>query len=230
MAIQYFSDKARFPLFNKIALCLTGASAGPPQEEWAVLRPWICWGVLTLIWSKILIDRLVCYKLDNLDTRCYNVTNNNWRSNMPVIRVDDEVWKELQRKAEPLVDTPNSVLRRILELTAEEVSNEGKVIEIELSHLYTSQKYVLIPVSRKKRRFFPGYNVYFDLETDTGAIRTRVTSAPKGTPSGDRNGGNYIKGGLRPWYNNHPELKSGDRLRFEALEPGKKYRLSVLQG
>ena len=31
----------------------------------------------------------------------------------PVIRVDDEVWKWLQRHAKPLEDTPNSVLRRI---------------------------------------------------------------------------------------------------------------------
>ena len=148
---------------------------------------------------------------------------------MPVIRVDDEVWKELQRRAEPLVDTPNSVLRKILGLTGDKVSNEEKGIEIELSNLYSPRKWDLIPIPREKRRFFPGYKVYFGLETDTQAIRTRVTSAPKGTPVGDPNGGSYIQGGLRPWYNNHSELKPGDRFRFEALEPGKRYRLSVVQ-
>lgn len=147
---------------------------------------------------------------------------------MPVIRVDDKVWNELQRRAEPLVDTPNSVLRRILGLTGEEINNAENVIEIELSNLYSPRRWALIPVPRKKRRFFPGYKVYFDLETDTGAITTRVVSAPKGTPLGDLNGGAYIQGGLRPWYNSHPELKPGDRLRFEALEPGKRYRLSIL--
>lgn len=35
---------------------------------------------------------------------------------MPTIRIDDEVWKELKRRAEPLVDTPNDVLRRALGL------------------------------------------------------------------------------------------------------------------
>jgi len=35
---------------------------------------------------------------------------------MPVIRIDDDVWKQLQARAKPLVDTPNDVLRRILEL------------------------------------------------------------------------------------------------------------------
>jgi hypothetical protein len=149
---------------------------------------------------------------------------------MPVIRVDDEVWKELQRRAEPLIDTPNSVLRRILRLTADKASNEEKVIEIELTSLHSPREWALIPLPRKARRFFPGYKVYFDLETDTQPIRTRVTSAPKGTPVGDPNGGSYIQGGLRPWYNSHSsELKPGDRLRFEALEPGQRYKLSVVQ-
>lgn len=41
------------------------------------------------------------------------------RRGMPatrVIRIDDEVWAELQRRARPLEDTPNSVLRRIIGL------------------------------------------------------------------------------------------------------------------
>lgn len=35
---------------------------------------------------------------------------------MPTIRIDDEVFEALKKLAEPLVDTPNSVLRRLLEL------------------------------------------------------------------------------------------------------------------
>jgi negative regulator of replication initiation len=35
---------------------------------------------------------------------------------MPTIRVDDEVYERLKSDAEPFVDTPNSVLRRLLEL------------------------------------------------------------------------------------------------------------------
>ena len=35
---------------------------------------------------------------------------------MPVIRVDDEVFSALQKGAVPFVDTPNSVLRRLLAL------------------------------------------------------------------------------------------------------------------
>ncbi|MFN3467237.1 MAG: winged helix-turn-helix domain-containing protein [Candidatus Brocadiales bacterium] len=32
------------------------------------------------------------------------------------IRIDDDVWRTLQKKAEALIDTPNSVLRRILRI------------------------------------------------------------------------------------------------------------------
>lgn len=149
---------------------------------------------------------------------------------MPVIRVDEKVWGELQRRAVPLVDTPNSVLRKIFGFAGDEVSHEEKVIEIELGSLRSPRKHALILVPRGRRGFFPGYKVYFDLETDTRAIRTRVTSAPEGTPVGDPNGGRYIQGGLRPWYDNHSELRPGDRLRFEALEPGKRYKLSVVRG
>jgi Mrr N-terminal domain len=35
---------------------------------------------------------------------------------MPTLRVDDEVYSALQSQAVPFVDTPNSVLRRVLDL------------------------------------------------------------------------------------------------------------------
>ena len=39
---------------------------------------------------------------------------------MPTIRIDDEVFAALKKLAEPLVDTPNSVLRRLLDLQRKE--------------------------------------------------------------------------------------------------------------
>ena len=38
---------------------------------------------------------------------------------VPTIRVDEDVFKALQKKATPFVDTPNDVLRRLLGLTKE---------------------------------------------------------------------------------------------------------------
>ncbi len=154
---------------------------------------------------------------------------------MPVIRIDGEVWEVLQKRAIPLVDTPNSVLRRLLGLGEVEAGDSDgseaefkeRAIEIVLNNIGTPRKYALIPIPKSKRRFFPGYKVYFNLETDIGTVETRVTSAPKGTPIGDPDGGAYIQGNLRHWYEQHPDLKPGDKLRFEVIKAGKRYRLST---
>ena len=44
-----------------------------------------------------------------------------------VIRIDGEVWAELQRLARPFVDTPNTVLRRVLGLQTEKQANVGDI-------------------------------------------------------------------------------------------------------
>ena len=43
----------------------------------------------------------------------------------PTIRIDEEVFDELKKHAEPFVDTPNSVLRRILGLGQAAEQDEG---------------------------------------------------------------------------------------------------------
>ena len=45
-----------------------------------------------------------------------------------VIRIDGEVWAWLQSQAQPLVDTPNSVLRRIARL--DQINGTGQVEEL----------------------------------------------------------------------------------------------------
>ena len=154
---------------------------------------------------------------------------------MPVIRVDDEVWRELQKRAEPLIDTPNSVLRKLFGLEDVKVDDyneddtemKEKTLEIRVNNIDAKRAYALIPVPKSKRRFFPGFKESFLLETDVQTVETRVTSAPAGTPVGDRDAGAYIQGNLRHWYEKHPELQSGDIFRFEMLESGKRYRLAV---
>lgn len=153
---------------------------------------------------------------------------------MPVIRIDDEVMDELKKRAIALglvFEPPNVTLRRILGLnekvSIDQVQREN-ALEIELKSLYTPRRWALIPIHKDKRSFFPGYKVPFQLVTDIGDVTTRVTSAPKGTPVGDPNGGAYIQGRLRKWYDNHPELKDGAKLRIEALELMKRYKLSIV--
>lgn len=102
-------------------------------------------------------------------------------------------------------------------------------VEILLNNLHTPRKFALIPVPIDYRGFFPGYKVSFILETDIGPITTKVTSAPKDTKIGDPHAGKYIQGGLKPWYDNHEDLKQGNRLVIEVIEPKKRYRLTVLR-
>ena len=55
-----------------------------------------------------------------------------------VIRIDNEVWVELQRRALPFEDTPNTVLRSVLGLTVNAGTNDdsgGDVMDIRVSKL-----------------------------------------------------------------------------------------------
>jgi hypothetical protein len=90
-------------------------------------------------------------------------------------------------------------------------------------------KFAIIPLPKEYRSFFPGYKIPFILITDIGEIRTKVTSAPKGTEYGNSEAGAYIMGGLKPWYGKHSDLKEGDKLIIEVVEPKKRYRLYVEQ-
>jgi hypothetical protein len=45
---------------------------------------------------------------------------------MPTVRIDNEVFEALKKLAEPLVDTPNSVLRRLLELETKKTASKDR--------------------------------------------------------------------------------------------------------
>lgn len=50
---------------------------------------------------------------------------------MPVeIQIDDDVWELLKERAEPLVDTPNTVLRRLLGLGASTNGSQGGALAV----------------------------------------------------------------------------------------------------
>lgn len=88
-------------------------------------------------------------------------------------------------------------------------------------------KYSVIPFPKETRHLFPGFKVKFELETDVGLILTKVTSASAGTKYGDSLAGNYIQGGLKRWFDSHPELKEGATLILSVIEPKKRYSLSI---
>ncbi|MBI4303303.1 MAG: hypothetical protein HY665_03060 [Chloroflexi bacterium] len=169
----------------------------------------------------------------------------------PVIRVDDQVMDELKKRAIGLglvFEPPNATLRRVLGLDTAVMDAKdmkavadgivSKVLEqaaktknmIELKLNASSREYVYIPLPKDKRHFFPGFKVDFQLETDVRTLTAHVTSQANGASVevGNPHAGTHIRGKFGRWFAKHPELKAGDRLRIEALEPGKRYKLSVV--
>ena len=149
----------------------------------------------------------------------------------PVIRIDDEVLDKLKKRAVELglvFGTPNEVLRNILDLDKQADKVFDKYVDIKIKNPYSPLRWALIPIPKVERRFFPGYKAPFILETDTGEITTKVTSASKGTPIGAPDHGAYIQGGLRKWFDIHRgQFVNGAILHIEALEPGKRYKISI---
>jgi len=91
----------------------------------------------------------------------------------------------------------------------------------------TCLNFHLFFVTKECRSFFPGYKVPFVLETDIGPIETCVSSAPKGTEKGNPTAGMYVQRKLANWFRAHQELAVGSQIVVEALEPGKRYRLTI---
>lgn len=67
---------------------------------------------------------------------------------MPVIRVDDDVFRALQRRAEPLVDTPNTVLRRLLGLSENKKGAVQAVPPMPPQGNRTPQRAFRVPILR----------------------------------------------------------------------------------
>jgi len=100
----------------------------------------------------------------------------------------------------------------------------GNVLEVIVRNP-SCIKFHLFYISKPSRHFFPGFKVPFKLVTDIGEIETYVISAPGRPPYGDPDAGTYIQAKLAEWYRRHPEIKVGDRVIFEVIEPMKRYLL-----
>ncbi|MEU1699045.1 MULTISPECIES: DUF4357 domain-containing protein [Streptomyces] len=104
----------------------------------------------------------------------------------PTIRVDDEVYEELQRRAKPFVDTPNSTLRRVLGLAGKAAPPGGKAAapsspQPALHPLLADQK--LRPGQRLVWRRRNLNRVHYAEVLESGALRLEDGSVHD-TPSG----------------------------------------------
>lgn len=73
---------------------------------------------------------------------------------MPVIRIDDAVWRELQMRAVGLKDTPNSALRRVLKIDTESAPSGETVFDLLVKYITaTSGRQKSKVMAEIKRRF-----------------------------------------------------------------------------
>ncbi len=86
--------------------------------------------------------------------------------------------------------------------------------EITLQPAYIKSPYIYFSAARKD--LFPNSNTTLELETDIGVIEVGFYPPPWGPG---------VQKGLTKWFKAHPELKAGDKLVIEVIEPMKKYRL-----
>jgi len=130
---------------------------------------------------------------------------------------------------EPLYSYMPQTILEIKEPVKQEISEVkiGDSIDIELRGI-SFRKYSLIRIPKNDRHFFPGYKIGFVLKTDVEIFKAKVTGARAGTQIGDPDGGTYIQGGLRKFYDKHPELTPGRKVRFTCIEPYKSYKLEII--
>jgi len=144
---------------------------------------------------------------------------------------ESEINTVLRQKGLPYIrETPQDISPSdVQEIRTHNVfSKYADRVEIVLNNLYSPRKWGLIPIPREYRSFFPGFKVNFILQTDIGNLTVKVTSGPNGTRVGDPEAGTYITGGLKPWYDRHKNLKDGDTISIEVIEPKRKYKLLIV--
>jgi hypothetical protein len=100
----------------------------------------------------------------------------------------------------------------------------GKVmtrVEITLRTLTQIRHYQRIDIPKDIRHIFPDYGVPFTVETEIPEI---IEYKKKGLYK-QKNGKDHFH--MRKWFKAHPELKEGDKLIIEVIEPMKHYRLKI---
>jgi len=120
---------------------------------------------------------------------------------------------------EPLVKSlPPSPLPALTATTPEESKVTAPLLH-QLEHSLTPRqlKKECFRIPKKDKQFFPMPLTAFELETDMDTITT----------NGRGSKALVIQKNLRNWFRKHRELKPGGRVVFEAIEPGKRYRLRV---
>lgn len=93
----------------------------------------------------------------------------------------------------------------------------AETVDIVLAPSYMKYYYIHIPAAKK--HLFPTFKTTLELETDIGPIKSEFGTDPAW--------GAWLQKGLSVWFKKHPELKPGDKLIIEVIEPMKRYSLKI---
>ena len=137
-----------------------------------------------------------------------------------VIRIDAEVWAELQRRARPLEDTPNSVLRRVFGLREEGTGPES--LEPRVARLLALVQDLVgqmpqVEAARKGYAFLSRTGmVVADLRPQKERLRaeaSKTVAETAGLTAWDREGSEGSYGGpVVRWY-----AADGDAAAYQSL-------------
>jgi hypothetical protein len=100
-----------------------------------------------------------------------------------------------------------------------------RLITIQLQPAF--QRQPLIPIRFEHRPLFPGYKEPFVIETDYGHFETHVVGASNAV-KGDSIKGSYLRAGIPEWYRHHPDLRGGNEVQIEVIEPMHRYKLIMI--
>ena len=114
----------------------------------------------------------------------------------------------------PKREVADRILDKVVGLLADKTKTLVDRVETVLQASYIDDYAIYIPAAC--RYLFPGVETTIELQTDRGVIRTRFH------PSN-----NCLQRNLGKWFNTHRELKAGDKVIFEVIEPMKRYRLKI---
>lgn len=100
--------------------------------------------------------------------------------------------------------------------------NRKKIIEKKLPQASLDYKFIGVP--REFRNLFPGYKIPFILETNVGELETYIVG-DSSSKIGDGAAGTFISKGMTKWFKHNSDIKPGDKVVIEVIDPGKRYKL-----
>ena len=98
---------------------------------------------------------------------------------------------------------------------SENLNNEKEKMKFKFKIREGMLKHHYLRIREEYREYFPKPGKKFLIETDVGVIETNVTKYYE------------VSKNLKKWFDAHPELKVGDYVIIEEIEPKKRYKMYI---